>query len=320
MTAISRFKRESCENSFRILIMVNRFRRRKERSEDFLKREQENAALANSIMSALYSSIHLREKPESSFEAFNDSTNTENGEECRDLNVARKEPENQTASADIYDDSYEFYENAVLKSRRKRTLRRNKAKTKGKYAVTNQNDAGFSKKISHVTLCKQRQKDHNKWENYISRKKNIALRLHKLNLRRKNEEFNTSSKNSAIKSRVEKYKAYTIDDKSTCLGIKTQDFLHLQYRELTPNDYELLLSLDEETPKELISEVDLKRIKTKLVPAWMRDDVCCICLQSLRETMKQLPTCGHCFHVSCIDTWLGTASNVCPIDQKIVIL
>eukprot|EP00794_Sanderia_malayensis_P015776 gene15776-17368_t len=103
------------------------------------------------------------------------------------------------------------------------------------------------------------------------------------------------------------------------------DVLQMQYRELTPNDYELLLSLDNSIPKKTLSYQSLQLIpKKKIIIKDIETDAvgcCCICLQSLDTDdsfVKKLPKCGHIFHATCIDTWLKAYSNVCPLDSVIV--
>ncbi|KAL0550644.1 hypothetical protein IC582_015166 [Cucumis melo] len=48
---------------------------------------------------------------------------------------------------------------------------------------------------------------------------------------------------------------------------------------------------------------------------------CAICLAEFLEgeEIRQLPQCGHCFHVSCVDTWLGTHSS-CPSCRQILVV
>ncbi|KMT19236.1 hypothetical protein BVRB_1g014180 [Beta vulgaris subsp. vulgaris] len=48
-------------------------------------------------------------------------------------------------------------------------------------------------------------------------------------------------------------------------------------------------------------------------------DDCAICLSdfSAGEEIRVLPQCGHGFHVSCIDTWLGSHSS-CPSCRQIL--
>ncbi|KAF5740975.1 hypothetical protein HS088_TW11G01057 [Tripterygium wilfordii] len=48
---------------------------------------------------------------------------------------------------------------------------------------------------------------------------------------------------------------------------------------------------------------------------------CAICLAEFVEgdEIRVLPQCGHAFHVSCIDTWLGSHSS-CPSCRKILVV
>ena len=92
----------------------------------------------------------------------------------------------------------------------------------------------------------------------------------------------------------------------------------LQHRELTPEDYELLLLLENTVtaktvdPKLIqsineISAVDLEQVLGEL---------CSICMEcfEIEGAVKMLPNCGHCFHSKCIDSWLANSSLKCPLD------
>ncbi|KMZ63692.1 hypothetical protein ZOSMA_3G01760 [Zostera marina] len=48
---------------------------------------------------------------------------------------------------------------------------------------------------------------------------------------------------------------------------------------------------------------------------------CSVCLGELAEGefVRSLPNCGHIFHVSCIDTWLGSHSS-CPLCRHLAII
>jgi len=93
-----------------------------------------------------------------------------------------------------------------------------------------------------------------------------------------------------------------------------QQIQELQNRELTPEDYELLLFLDASVPKKTVSTSLIDKWET-IVLQESNGEVCCICLSeyATRDTLKVLP-CGHKFHKNCIETWLTTASVNCPAD------
>ncbi|XP_062213610.1 probable E3 ubiquitin-protein ligase ATL45 [Phragmites australis] len=48
---------------------------------------------------------------------------------------------------------------------------------------------------------------------------------------------------------------------------------------------------------------------------------CAICLSEFaeKEEIRVLPQCGHCFHVACVDTWLGAHSS-CPSCRRVLIV
>ncbi|XP_021846848.1 RING-H2 finger protein ATL80 isoform X2 [Spinacia oleracea] len=50
-------------------------------------------------------------------------------------------------------------------------------------------------------------------------------------------------------------------------------------------------------------------------------DDCAICLTEFSDgdMMRILPRCGHAFHITCIDTWLGSHSS-CPSCRQLVLV
>ena len=97
----------------------------------------------------------------------------------------------------------------------------------------------------------------------------------------------------------------------------TNSFVSLQYREITPEDYDLLLLLDESLAPKTVSKSKLKNFKICTVDINSEGlGECCICMGSfiIGQARKILPKCGHSFHELCIDQWLISASNKCPLD------
>ncbi|KAL4219289.1 hypothetical protein ACF0H5_021869 [Mactra antiquata] len=91
--------------------------------------------------------------------------------------------------------------------------------------------------------------------------------------------------------------------------------INLQHRELTPEDYEILLQLDDSVAPKTIDKTLLDNFKTDTVNETSAGDICPVCMEvyMLGESRKYLP-CNHVFHSKCIDMWLENSSRNCPID------
>ncbi|KAK3728675.1 hypothetical protein RRG08_041859 [Elysia crispata] len=116
---------------------------------------------------------------------------------------------------------------------------------------------------------------------------------------------------------------HTIDENNTPnhLDFDLASFLiSLQHREMTPEDYDMLLRLDDTVKPKTVSMNVLETLKTDIVgPGDVgKDDeivLCAICMDPYisGDKRKFLP-CGHDFHASCVDTWLKNSSMNCPLD------
>ena len=89
----------------------------------------------------------------------------------------------------------------------------------------------------------------------------------------------------------------------------------LQHRDLTPEDYEILLRLDDSIAPKTIDKSLLCLFKTDLVTETTVGELCAVCMDhyEIGQTRKFLP-CDHVFHQHCIDMWLENSSRNCPID------
>ncbi|XP_071096603.1 uncharacterized protein [Haliotis cracherodii] len=91
--------------------------------------------------------------------------------------------------------------------------------------------------------------------------------------------------------------------------------ISLQHRELSPEDYETLLRLDESVAPKTVAEDILGSFKTDTVGEESAGEICAVCMDpyEMGQTRKFLP-CDHVFHDSCIDMWLKNSSMNCPLD------
>jgi len=89
-------------------------------------------------------------------------------------------------------------------------------------------------------------------------------------------------------------------------------------RELTPEDYELLLLLDTSVAPKTCSIHKINSLPTVQFNEQLKERFpsCMICLNHFedKETLTKLP-CDHIFHVNCISNWLANSSPKCPIDS-----
>jgi len=110
------------------------------------------------------------------------------------------------------------------------------------------------------------------------------------------------------------------------VDVRTYDMmLDLQYRDITPEDYDTLRRLDTSVKPKTLSRSSLE----KHAPRWrVIDDPggfaeqksCCICIECFVEgdSVRTLP-CKHNFHAKCIDRWLLQCSDCCPEDSLPVV-
>lgn len=92
------------------------------------------------------------------------------------------------------------------------------------------------------------------------------------------------------------------------------ELVRLQYRELTPEDYELLCLLDETLPKRGTASVNLVSRLPCLLACDCDATECQICLGELQNhtRVSRLP-CNHVFHPECIQKWLTQCNGTCPL-------
>ncbi|XP_059148798.1 uncharacterized protein LOC131936018 [Physella acuta] len=95
--------------------------------------------------------------------------------------------------------------------------------------------------------------------------------------------------------------------------------ISLQHRELTPEDYDMLLRLDDSVKPKTVAKSVINTLKTEKIELSILDSdeilFCTICMEPYiaGQERKFLP-CEHNFHSNCIDKWLANSSMNCPLD------
>lgn len=102
-------------------------------------------------------------------------------------------------------------------------------------------------------------------------------------------------------------------EKQLPCGLRPSEVADLLYREITPNDYETLLRLDDTVARPTVSADGLDSLPMA-PPADFLGEECAVCLASFEaaDEVSSLP-CGHHFHRACIGKWLGECSRACPL-------
>lgn len=97
-------------------------------------------------------------------------------------------------------------------------------------------------------------------------------------------------------------------------GLFQEEVIDIMYRDLKPEDFEMLNKLDERVPKRNTVQ---RNIVERLPRVAVRDcgsSECGVCLVGLdpHARVVQLP-CRHAFHPACISKWLTQCRNTCPL-------
>jgi hypothetical protein len=97
-------------------------------------------------------------------------------------------------------------------------------------------------------------------------------------------------------------------------AVSVASLMDLQNRELTPEDYELLLMLDETVEKKKVSKDTFSAYPQTILKEDLPVD-CPICMSPMAsgDKVTTLP-CSHQYHTPCIEQWLTMSSPNCPLD------
>jgi len=101
-------------------------------------------------------------------------------------------------------------------------------------------------------------------------------------------------------------------------GLTNSEVYDLLSRDLTPEDYDMLLRLDESVPKSKTG-VDANCIDAlpRVACHEFKGEDCRVCLTPFEndDEVVALP-CSHLFHASCISTWLSDYRKACPLCNR----
>ena len=229
---------------------------------------------------------------------------------------------------DCYDYELQFYRRKTEISRRTKRERALPAKEQKfvEFCRECQNPENLTlergrKKAIRVKLyqcTKQMSRDTNRREQNSERKANIEQKLRKLGLKRREEiqRLNSRSGNH-MHDDPAVVENFALRAGNTPKGMQDMAgfLLSLQFREVTPEDYEFLLRLDESVPTKTVSGKRLANLREDTASDEHTHEVCGVCMENYEvgQMRKNLP-CGHVFHSNCIDKWLGQSSTNCPLD------
>jgi len=84
-------------------------------------------------------------------------------------------------------------------------------------------------------------------------------------------------------------------------------------RDITPDDYEMLLQLDESITRPTASRAGVERLTGASGEAFLGEN-CAICLLAF-ETSDEVKVlqCSHVFHQECVAKWLLERCKFCPL-------
>lgn len=111
---------------------------------------------------------------------------------------------------------------------------------------------------------------------------------------------------------MESYDSDVADEVLPC-GLTESQYYEFMCRELTPEDYDLLVLLDEQVAKPTASDAAVQSL-----PAVDSEDffgeACTVCLLPFDkdDSVAKLP-CGHVFHRACVAKWLTEQRRACPL-------
>jgi len=98
-------------------------------------------------------------------------------------------------------------------------------------------------------------------------------------------------------------------------GLTTGEVSDLLSRDITPEDYDLLILLDKDVPKATASTECIKSLPSVSQEEFMNGDgecSVCLCKFEADDEVAGLP-CKHRFHRTCVTKWLAECRRMCPL-------
>lgn len=108
--------------------------------------------------------------------------------------------------------------------------------------------------------------------------------------------------------------ARSSSNRGSC-GLSTMEVFDLLSREITPDDYDMLLRLDAGVEKKAVADPQsVEALPAVPCEEFMGGDDCAVCLVAFEshDSVVELP-CRHQFHRGCIARWLKECRRTCPL-------
>jgi len=96
-------------------------------------------------------------------------------------------------------------------------------------------------------------------------------------------------------------------------GLFASQLSELLFRDITPEDYDLLLQLDEGVKRPTASKSSVENLPEVCQEEFVgKNCTICLCCFERSDRVLALP-CEHFFHKACITKWLVESKPVCPM-------
>lgn len=201
----------------------------------------------------------------------------------------------------------------LARADRDRKIRKAGKQVKNKYCTSVKNNHGRKKLYIHHRLHKLITLEVRRVSCYLPSQSTYNYSIHNKNSDEIRSRLKTNNRTAPVQNL-----RFALQNTNAATHLQTDllnGLINLQHRELTPEDYELLLRLDESVAPKTIDKSVLNLFKTDSVTDNAAGDMCPVCMEpyEIGQNRKCLP-CNHVFHSKCIDMWLENSSRNCPID------